>query len=95
MSWHPNNPSLFATVNNEGYLDLFDISRDMEQPIAHQEVSKSALNKCRWNHDGSGIICGDSSGNVYLYALAEKWRKMDAGRYEGLQKVLNQVQESS
>ena len=29
VNWHPNNPSLFATVNNDGYLDIFDLTRDL------------------------------------------------------------------
>jgi len=29
VSWHPTNPSLFATVNNDGYLDVFDLTRDL------------------------------------------------------------------
>lgn len=35
VAWHPSNPSLFASVNNDGYLDLFDLTRDLEMPIAH------------------------------------------------------------
>lgn len=35
IAWHPTNPSLFSTVNNEGYIDIFDLTRDLELPIAH------------------------------------------------------------
>lgn len=68
VKWHPNNPSLFATVNNDGYLDIFDLTRDLELPIAHEKVNRSGsgLNKCCWNYDGSAIVAGDSSGSISL-----------------------------
>jgi len=81
VSWHPTNPSLFATVNNDGYLDVFDLTRDLELPIAHEKVSRLAQNKCHWNNEGSAIATGDSSGSVNLYVLAEKYRKMDNTKY--------------
>lgn len=70
MAWHPSNPSLFASVNNDGYLDLFDLTRDLEMPIAHEKVNKYGQNKCIWNNDGSAIATGDSSGGINLFGLA-------------------------
>jgi WD40 repeat protein len=81
VKWNPNNPSLFATVNNDGYLDLFDLTRDLELPIAHEKVSRSAINKCSWNNEGSAILTGDSSGNINMHVLAEKYRRMDGSKY--------------
>jgi len=70
VAWHPNNPSLFATVNNDGYLDIFDLTKDLELPIAHEKVSRYAQNRCLWNNDGSAIVSGDSSGSISLFVLA-------------------------
>lgn len=95
VKWHPSNPSLFATVNNEGYLDLFDLTRDLELPIAHERAARSALNKCTWNSDGSAIVAGDSLGNLSLHMLSEKYRRMEGSKYEDLGKYLSQSGERS
>ena len=70
MSWNPGNPAVFSCVNNEGYVDLFDLTRDVELPIVHKKINNAAQNKCKWNNDGSLLLSGDSSGNVNLFNLA-------------------------
>ena len=89
MKWNPSNPSLFASVNNEGYIDLFDLTKDLELPVAHKKVSNFAQNKIAWNTDGSALVSGDSAGNVSLYGLAEKYRRMDSSKADQLKNVLN------
>ena len=95
MAWHPTNPTLFTSVNNDGVLDIYDLTRNLELPIAQERVSKSGLNKCRWNNEGSAVVTGDSSGSMSLYILAEKYRRMDNSKYEDLVKYLNQTSESN
>jgi dynein intermediate chain, cytosolic len=91
VAWHPTNPSLFTTVNNDGYLDVFDLTRNVELPIAQEKVGRNGLNKCKWNNDGSAIVTGDSSGSISMYILAEKYRRMDPSKYEDLTKYLVQA----
>jgi len=88
IKWNPSNPSLFACVNNEGYVDLFDLTKDLELPIAHKKVSNFAQNKMTWNTDGSALVTGDSMGNVNLFGLSEKYRKMDSTKADHLKNVL-------
>lgn len=70
VSWHPTNPSIFTTVNNEGCLELFDLTRNLELPIAQEKVGRNGLNTCHWNNEGSAVVTGDSAGNLNLYVLA-------------------------
>lgn len=91
VKWHPSNPSLFSTVNNDGYLDIFDLTRDLELPIAHEKTSRAGLNKCCWNNDGSAVVTGDSAGTVSLQVLAEKYRRMDNSKYDDLTRYLSQA----
>ncbi len=81
-------------MNNDGYLDIFDLTRDLELPVAHEKVSKNAQNRCIWNNDGSAIISGDSSGTISLFGLADKYRKMENSKYEDLERYLRQKPES-
>ena len=45
VCWNPSNPSIFATVNNEGQMDLFDLTRDVEQPLTSVKINNNAQNK--------------------------------------------------
>lgn len=89
VKWNPSNPSLFASVNNEGCIDLFDLTKDLELPIAHKKVSNFAQNRMAWNTEGSALVTGDSAGNVSMFVLSEKYRKMDSSRAENLKNILS------
>ena len=93
VCWNPSNPSLFATANNDGIVDIFDLTKDVEQPVAHKKINQYALNKCKWNGDGSVIACGDTEGNLYLSVLEEKYRRIDNNRLEDFEKSLIQTRE--
>lgn len=80
VEWNPSNPSIFATVNNDGIMDLFDLTKDVEQPIGNTKINNFAQNKCKWNGDGSTIISGDSAGNINMLVLNEKLRKLDTSK---------------
>ena len=88
IKWNPSNPSLFACVNNEGCVDLFDLTKDLELPVAHKKVNNFAQNKMTWNSDGSALVTGDSNGNVSLFGLAEKYRKMDSSKADHLRNII-------
>ena len=88
VAWNPSNPSIFATVNNDGIVDLFDLTKDVEQPIAHKKMNNFAQNKCKWNRDGSVLMSGDSGGNVHLSVLGERFRKMDNARLDDFENIL-------
>jgi hypothetical protein len=38
-------------------------------------------------------VSGDSQGNVNLFILAEKYRRMEPSKYEDLEKTIHQNQE--
>ena len=93
VCWNPSNPSIFATVNNEGVMDLFDLTRDFEQPITQVKINNFAQNKCKWNAEGSVIISGDSAGNVSLLGLGERYRKLENARLDDFETILTQNKE--
>jgi hypothetical protein len=67
---------------------LFDLTKDLELPITHKKVSNFAQNKMTWNSDGSALVTGDSVGNVNLFGLADKYRRMDSSKADHLKNVL-------
>lgn len=84
VQWSPVHPSVFAQVDGDGYVDVWDINRDTESPIAHKKAFESssssaykdfddtkALSCLRWSRDGRRIAIGDSEGYVSI-CQAEK-----------------------
>jgi hypothetical protein len=41
-----------------------------------------------WNQEGSALATGDSSGNVNLFVLGERYRKMDSTKADNLRNIL-------
>ena len=42
VQWSPVHPSVFAQVDGDGFVDIWDINRDTESPIAHKKAFESA-----------------------------------------------------
>jgi dynein intermediate chain, cytosolic len=38
VCWNKENPSLFASVDGEGYIDLWDLSKNIEVPVIHHKA---------------------------------------------------------
>ncbi len=64
------HPSIFGCCDGDGFLEIWDLNRDTEGPIAGKQTTKrTALNCLKWNADGRKIAVGDSEGFVNLWAL--------------------------
>jgi dynein intermediate chain, cytosolic len=70
VEWSPVHPAIFACCDGDGFLEIWDLNRDTEGPIAVRQSSKrTALNCLKWNADGRKIAVGDSEGYVNLWSL--------------------------
>jgi dynein intermediate chain len=69
VQWSTQHPSMFATCDGDGYIDIWDINKDIEAPIARKQTGKRALNTLRWSLDGRKIAVGDSEGFVSLWSV--------------------------
>lgn len=79
VQWSPVHPTVFAQVDGDGYLDVWDMNKDWDTPIAHKAAfeSKGAggrdldeakeLSTLRWSRDGRRIAVGDSEGFVSIW----------------------------
>ncbi|ODQ52244.1 WD40 repeat-like protein [Saitoella complicata NRRL Y-17804] len=85
VAWHPTRPSIFATVDGSGALDIFDIVRDQEISVAratlipHPSTSTNArsrsLNKVRWetgSGDGRRVAVGGLGGVVSVFDVGKE-----------------------
>jgi len=71
--WHPQHPAVFASVDGEGHIDLWNLNKNTESSIVRCEnpnaaLKRVALNKCSWSTDGRRLATGDSQGNLSVYS---------------------------
>jgi dynein intermediate chain len=76
VKWSPIYPSLFAAVDGEGHLDLWDINRNIENPDVRQKVSQVSLNKVAFSPLGARIATGAMDGVVEVFSH-DKERERD------------------
>ena len=93
VSWSPIHPSLFASVDGEGRLDLWNLIKDSEIPTASLRLNNglSALNKLKWTKCGSKIAIGDDQGRVSIVDVNEKIAKPKVDDSKTFVHVLNDL----
>lgn len=73
VQWSTVHPSVFATCDGEGYVDIWDINRDIEAPIARKKTGPKGLNSLKWSLDGRKIATGDAEGFVSLWGVDKEF----------------------
>ena len=77
------HPSLFAAVDGDGFIDLWDINKDKESPIVHKKAFETqsggqtykdfddtkAISTLKWSKDGRKIAIGDQDGFVSIWNI--------------------------
>ncbi|KAJ3388257.1 hypothetical protein HDU84_000178 [Entophlyctis sp. JEL0112] len=66
--WSPVHPSVFACVDGNGELNVYDLNGEVEVPSASITLAdgKSALNKLAWDKTGSKVSVGAADGRVHV-----------------------------
>jgi len=75
VAWSPVNPTLFSSVDRDGYIDVWDLSKDLEVPYLRHKGDTRALNKLAWSRDGSKLLTGNADGHLKLYGLEKNLQK--------------------
>ena len=67
--WHPEHPGIFGAVDGEGKFDVWNLTADIEVPVASAVPSPVAgLNKLAWDkRDGRKVALGSADGRVHVY----------------------------
>lgn len=72
VAWSPIHPALFASVDGQGRLDLWNLNQDTEVPTASVVIDGApALNRVSWTPSGLHVTIGDDFGKIYVYDVAE------------------------
>ena len=90
-AWSPVKPGVFALVDGSGSLEVWDIARDTEIPVAKVQPSNRkganmmtrSLNKVAWEeHDGKRCAVGGLDGVVTVFEVGVDLGGADSARAE-------------
>lgn len=97
VRWSPVHPSVFATVDGTGAMDVWNLNTDVEQPACRVTVNDGAqsLNRIKWTGDGRHLATGDANGTVYLYSVAERLSVPRADENARLKSTIRDIELSS
>lgn len=81
VQWSPVHPTVFAQVDGDGFIDIWDINKDTESPIARKKAFETAntgaykdfddtkaLSCIKWSKDGRRLAIGNSEGFVSIWS---------------------------
>jgi dynein intermediate chain len=75
--WSPVHPSLFCMGDGSGNVDMWNVARDSEAPVYSTKLpdtsstsgETAAVSRIQWNHSGSHVAIGTSTGAICMYTV--------------------------
>lgn len=96
VKWSPTHPALFASVDGNGKLDLWNLNNDTEVPTTSVTIDNNAcLNHLRWHETGSHIAAGDDIGRIHLYDVAETVAAPKGNEWSRFAKTLQEMKQQA
>ena len=92
VQWSTVHPSVFASCDGEGYIDIWDINRDIEAPVSRKKTGSRALNTLRWSMDGRKIATGDAEGYVSLWSVDKEFSMQKNEDFNKLERLISSSQ---
>ncbi len=89
--WCPTNASILACSDGDGYLDIWDLIKNKEQPSIHCKLGNEVLNKMSWTEDGKRMAIGDSSGKIQLLGMDKKIYKSTPEDSSKFEKIISKM----
>lgn len=91
--WSPTHPSVFASCDAEGYVDIWNINKDHETPIVRKRIEDrpKPFNCLRWSKDGRRMAVGDSAGYVTVLGVDQE---LSVPKPDDFDKILDLVQQN-
>ncbi|MGL5405224.1 MAG: hypothetical protein ACRDAX_00100 [Propionibacteriaceae bacterium] len=69
VQFSPVHPSLFASVDLHGRMNLWNLSRDLEIPLASLKVDDTDLHRVAWAPTGQRIAIGTECGKIRIFTI--------------------------
>lgn len=72
VAWSPVHPAVFAAIDINGHLDLWNLNNNTESPTASTVLDNSPLLKSlMWSQNGTHLSVGDEYGKISVFQVGE------------------------
>ncbi|CAJ0586000.1 unnamed protein product, partial [Mesorhabditis spiculigera] len=92
VQWSPVHPALFATIDADGTLCLWNLNEDIEGPVAKIPIDKengqAQGRKLAFSLNGQFIVTGDDHGTVNVFELQENLYSPKSDEWIKFERVL-------
>jgi len=96
VAWSPIHPALFAAVDGNGRLDLWNLNLDAEVPRESVLVDAGvALNKVLWLNSGLQLAVADDMGKIYVYDVGEQMGLPNPSEWSHFVRTIQDLQTNS
>lgn len=89
VKWSPVHPAVFASIDWNGQLMVWNLNYDTESPVATADIGTKGQ-KIMWNAAGSQLLVGDNKGRVLLYDVHESISKPKSDEWEKMRGIYSQ-----
>ncbi|CAB3405911.1 unnamed protein product [Caenorhabditis bovis] len=98
VAWSPVHPAVFASIDADGNLFVWNLNEDVEGPVARLrpgEGESAYMNKLVWSPDGKRVCVGDDDGRVLMYDVRESMYVLKSEEWNRFARVLSDMKESN
>eukprot|EP00474_Spongospora_subterranea_P009989 CRZ10447.1 hypothetical protein [Spongospora subterranea] len=89
IQWSPNNTYVFALVDGNGYLAIWNLASNHFAPVLqHRFTDTIPCTRLIWSKDGKKIAVGDANGNIYVSDIPNSILDVESYRIIQFSKVL-------
>ncbi|KAI3631865.1 hypothetical protein MIR68_010338 [Amoeboaphelidium protococcarum] len=89
--WSPQNQSVFATVNEFGQFDIWNLLFSQEEPIQSMQVTEdqSALYQLTWEQNGKHCVVGGRNGKIYTIDCSQMAKPLNSTDASKLKSIIS------
>ena len=69
VKWSPIHPGVFASCDAEGYVDVWNLNTDIENPTIHYRKNNEVVHRIDWSADRKRNVSGEANGIVNVYNI--------------------------
>uniref|UniRef100_A0A7E4UXG4 WD_REPEATS_REGION domain-containing protein n=1 Tax=Panagrellus redivivus TaxID=6233 RepID=A0A7E4UXG4_PANRE len=96
IKWSPVHPAVFASIDIEGQLHLWNLNQDQEAPVTTVKLDELAGgSRLLWNSTGQELAVGDDRGRVLLYDVHESLSNVRNDEWDKLATTLREIKVDS
>ncbi|NP_001360494.1 WD_REPEATS_REGION domain-containing protein [Caenorhabditis elegans] len=99
VAWSPVHPAVFASIDADGNIFVWNLNEDVEGPVARLRAGAEGesvyMNRLIWSPDGKHVFVGDDEGRVHMYDVRESLYVLKSEEWNRFARVLSDMKQSN